>query len=116
MGTYVICAVLAVIVIFAVKSGLSHFKGEGGCCGGGGGSIIVQKKLNGPVILKKSFIIKGMKCDNCRIRAQNALNEIEGVLAKVNLKKGRADISCDRKVDDEVIKAAVEKCGYSVSE
>ncbi|MCR5217853.1 heavy metal-associated domain-containing protein [Treponema sp.] len=114
MGTIVICAVLAVIVLLAFKSGLSHFKGEGGCCGGGGGSVVLEKKLEGPVVSKKTITIKGMKCDNCRVKAQNALNQIDGVLAKVNLKKERAELSFDREVSDEVIKAAVEKCGFTV--
>lgn len=36
MGTAIIIVVLVIIVIFAVKSGIKHGKGEGGCCGSGG--------------------------------------------------------------------------------
>ena len=35
MGTAVILVVLVIIVVFAVRSGIKHGKGEGGCCGGG---------------------------------------------------------------------------------
>src|SRR5699024_8551244 len=42
------------------------------------------------------------------------LNQIEGVRAEVNLSKNSARISYDRKIEDSVLKNAVEKTGYHV--
>lgn len=43
-----------------------------------------------------------------------AVNKIDGASAKVNLRKKLAVVSCDRKVDENALKQAVEKAGYQV--
>ena len=50
MGTAIIIVVLVIIVIFAVKSGIKHGKGEGGCCGSGGTMKEDKKVLAGDII------------------------------------------------------------------
>lgn len=37
MSDVIIILILIVILGFAVKSSIKHFKGEGACCGGGSG-------------------------------------------------------------------------------
>ena len=44
----------------------------------------------------------------------DALDNIEGVAAKVNLNKNCAEVSFDRAVDEIDLKRAVEKAGYEV--
>ena len=46
----IILLIVLVIMIFAVKGTIKHFKGEGPCCGGGSGSLTVKedKKLTNP--------------------------------------------------------------------
>ena len=39
MGDAIIMVVILIVLIFAVKGSLKHFKGEGACCGGGSGSV-----------------------------------------------------------------------------
>ena len=74
-----------------------------------------KKKLEGRVIGKKTMTISGMHCAHCASDVTMILNRIDGVSADVNLSKGRAVISLDREVGDDVLKSAVEKIGYQVT-
>ena len=42
----IILLIVLVIMIFAVKGTIKHFKGEGPCCGGGSGSLTVKEDKN----------------------------------------------------------------------
>lgn len=44
------------------------------------------------------------------------MSELDGVSAKVNLKKKTAVVSMEKDVKDEVIKKAIENAGYAVLE
>ena len=118
MGDAIIMVVILIVLIFAVKGSLKHFKGEGACCGGGSGSVKPKKPkkktLDGPVIGRCMIRISGMHCQNCVNSVTNALNAIDGVSAKVNLKDNRAEVSYDREVDESVLKQAVEGAGFEV--
>ena len=54
MGTAVILVVLVIIVVFAVRSGIKHGKGEGGCCGGSSSVKEEKKVLTGDIIATKN--------------------------------------------------------------
>lgn len=113
-ATIVIIAVLAVIVVFAIRGSRKHFEGEGGCCGGGGGTIEEVKTLDGRKQGEKIVRIDGMHCENCKNRVERAINRIDGAAARVNLKKKVAVVSYDRKVSDDDIRKAVEDEDYTV--
>ena len=101
-------------IIRAKKSGAKCI----GCPAGGscsGSHSPAKKKLDGPVILKRTLAIDGMHCEHCAVGVTQSLNRIDGVSADVNLSKGRAVISLDREVGDDVLKSAVEKIGYQVT-
>lgn len=87
MGNVLIIAILIVIVICAISPTIKHFKGEGGCCGGGSTVKEKKKKLSAPQIGTKKIKIEGMHCKNCVNRVTNAVNQIDGAVCKVNLKK-----------------------------
>ena len=55
-----------------------------------------------------------MTCTHYVNRVMAAVNKIDGASAKVNLRKKLAVVSCDRKVDENALKQAVEKAGYQV--
>ncbi len=115
MGDAMIMIVILIILIFAVKGSWKHFKGEGACCGGGSGSVKPKKKtLDGPVIGRRTIRISGMHCQNCVNSVTSALNAIDGVSAKVNLKDNSAEVSYDRPVDVADLKQAVERAGFKV--
>ncbi len=118
MADTIIILVVVMILIFALKGSIRHFRGEGACCGGGSGSVKTKKAkkktLDGPVTGQRTIRISGMHCRNCANSVTNALNAIDGVSAKVSLKDNTAEVSFDRTVDDADLKQAVEKAGFEV--
>lgn len=114
MSTVIIVVILLLIAGFSVKSALGHFKGEGGCCGGGGDLKPLKKKLNNKEIMKKTIHIEGMHCDHCKNTVERNINNIDGAVAKVNLKKNLAVVSMDREISDEILTKAVEDGGFTV--
>jgi copper ion binding protein len=64
--------------------------------------------------MKKIIEIKGMSCGHCQARVEKALNEIDGVEAKVELKKNRAVVTLTKEVDDNTLSNAVTEAGYEV--
>ena len=59
--------------------------------------------------MKKIVQIEGMSCGHCAARAEKALNSIEGIEAKVNLKKNQAVVNLTKDVDDSVLKNALKE-------
>lgn len=116
MVNTIIILIAVVLLVFALKGSIRHFKGESSCCGGGSVPSYrpKQKKLDGPVRGRKTVKISGMRCRNCADSVTAALNEIEGVSAKVNLYKKNAEVFFDRAIDDDDLKKAVEHAGYKV--
>lgn len=115
MANIIVLLIVAVIICFAVRESIRHFKGQGACCGGGGGELPPEeKKLDGPVTGKKTLHISGMSCEHCVNAVTAAVNKIDGASAKVSLRGKKAVVSLDREVDTEVLKKAVEKAGYQV--
>lgn len=113
MENLIIIGVLAVIVAAAALSAAKHFKGEGGCCGGG--TYRENKKLS-HVAGKKMVRIDGMMCENCEARVERYINEIPGAACRASHKKNHAIVSYEKEIDDDAIRAAVEKAGYQVLE
>ena len=101
----IIVLIVIVLLIFALKGTLKHFKGESPCC---------EKVLEHPAIGKKTVMVSGMHCDHCVKSVTEAIDKIEGASAKVNLKKEEAVVSYDREIDDDDLKKAVEEAGFKV--
>lgn len=59
-----------------------------------------KKKNLKNIIGQKRVQIEGMTCEHCKNRVENALNRLEGVSAKVNLKKKTAVVSMEKEVED----------------
>ncbi len=114
MSNIVIIVFLILIAALAISGSIKHFKGEGGCCGGSSVVKESDKKLNNPVIGKRTFFVEGMHCENCSNRVKRAINSIDGASCKVHLKKGRVDIEYDREIDDGVFIKAIENLDYHV--
>ena len=118
MSDVIIILILIVILGFAVKSSIKHFKGEGACCGGGSGQVKTKrpkkKKLDGPVIGTRTIKISGMHCQNCVNSVTRSLNSLDGVSAKVSLRDNSAEVSFDRSVEEDRLRRAVEDAGFEV--
>ena len=113
MENYIIIGMIAVIVVIAVISSIKHFKGEGGCCGGGSYKP-KRKKLSGIKYTKK-FKVGGMSCEHCKAGVEEAVNDIKGARGRVNLKREELTVSYAEEVDDEIIKAKLDRIGYTVT-
>lgn len=112
MDDIIIIIILVSLLAVGVYSSIKHFKGQSGCCGGEN-NYIYKKKLK-KVIAQKTFIVEGMTCENCVARVNNAINDIKGVAARVNLKKKEVVVSMEQETADDVIIAAIERAGYMV--
>lgn len=55
-----------------------------------------------------------MTCENCKARVERYVNDMDGVVAKVNLKKKEVVVSTEKEISDEEIIAAITKAGYEV--
>ena len=117
MANIIIILIVIVLLGFALKGTFKHMKGESPCCGGGGGSLPPEeKKLENPVIGKKTVKISGMHCEHCVNAVTEAINKIDGASAKVSLHGKKAVVSYDRELDEAVLKKTIEDAGYTVEE
>lgn len=65
--------------------------------------------------MKKEIIISGMTCGHCVKRVENALLDVDGVNSvAVSLENKKATIEADGKVEDQLIKDAIDDIGYVV--
>lgn len=113
MADVIIILLILMIGIFAVKNFLKHVNGQGGCCGGGDVKP-KKKRLTGETVQRWTLEIQGMHCDHCSAAVQNALNDLEGVSAKADFKKHKAEVRCTRIVEAKELQRAVENTGYQV--
>ena len=111
----IILLIVLIAMIFAARKAARQFKGDSLCCGGGGGNSSKPKRkfLDGPVIGTKTIRIEGMHCQHCVDSVTSALNEIEGVVAEVDLKKEIATVSYDRSISEGDLREAVKKAGFT---
>ena len=115
MTNMIVVIILMIVIIMAAKGAAKHFMGQGSCCGGGSSTVKEpDKKLYDPVIMTKVFKIDGMHCENCSNRVKRAINRIDGVSAKINLRKKEAVVEYAREVDDATITRAIETLDYKV--
>lgn len=115
MGNVIILAILLAMVVLAVNSGRKHFKGSGGCCGGGGEER-PHKKLEELAIGQRVLSVEGMHCESCQARIEKAIDRLDGVVCKTNLRKKTATVTFSQPVSDDTLKEIVEKLGYRVTE
>lgn len=64
--------------------------------------------------MKKIIEINGMSCEHCQAKTEKALNAIDGVAAKVDLKKKRAIVDLSKEIDDQVFKDAISAIDFEV--
>lgn len=113
MTDFIILIMILVLITLGVRSGVKHFKGEGGCCGGGSSVKSKKKKLKA-VIATRVVDVNGMTCEHCKNRVQRCIDDMDGAAVKVNLKKKEVVVSLAKAISDEEICKAIEKAGYEV--
>lgn len=66
--------------------------------------------------MEKVLFIEGMVCGNCVKHVHKALTELTGVQeAVVDLECKTANVRLDSSVSDDMLKAAVESAGYTMT-
>lgn len=115
-ATLIICLVLLVICIFAVKSYARRL--SSGCCGAGGDKKEKRVKVDDTeeehYPIRMTLAIDGMTCGNCVRRVENALNRLDGVWASAELSKGIARVRMKKEIDEDILRQTVRSAGYSV--
>ena len=67
--------------------------------------------------MTKTLKIKGMMCEHCEMHTKKALEALDGVAsAEVSHKTGTAVVTLSKDVSDDVLKQAVTKQGYEVTD
>lgn len=115
VSTAVIVALLIVIGFIAVRKYIKNLRH--GCCGGSGEEKVkVADKNAAHYPYSVTLKIEGMRCANCTDRVENALNRLDGIWAKVSLKRAEAVLRSKSVLDDETLRTAVARAGYRVTE
>lgn len=90
---------------------------RGGCCGSGGSG---PKRLRVPDKDLRHYpyaavlTIDGMTCGRCAVRVENALNELDGVWAKVDLGEKTALVRMVQPLPEEALRQAIRGAGYTI--
>lgn len=121
--TLIIIVVIAILMVFAVRHAYRVFSLKDDCCGGGPKAPKAKKvavvtvedtdEANYPYSL--DVRVKGMTCEKCVERVQNALNAQPGTWATVDLASGAAHILAKSPIDRDAVERVVEDAGYYVS-
>ena len=126
--------VLGILIAAAFGYGLkkiyrAFFKSEAACCSEGNcsgceGSCSTKKALDDgyrarvekieKFPLHRTIDVDGMTCEKCIFRVVRALEKIDGVtLAAASLEKQSAQIGLSKDVDDEILREAINRAGYT---
>lgn len=109
-----------VVLFLLLANALYHHYAGGGHCHCGGECHCHEHHHehtciteNNSTAMTKTFIIKGMNCNHCRMNAEKAILSCAGVTsATVDLKSGAATV--EGEFTDADIRAAIEAVGFSV--
>ncbi|NLP25762.1 MAG: heavy-metal-associated domain-containing protein [Clostridiales bacterium] len=64
--------------------------------------------------MKKIIKINGMSCGHCQAKVEKALAGLNGVSAKVDLKKKQAIVELNSDISEQVLKDTITEAGYEV--
>ncbi len=115
ISTAILVLVLLVLCLFAVRKYIGNLRH--GCCGGGPDEdrVKVADKNTAHYPYTVTLKVEGMHCSNCTDRVENALNRLDGVWAKVSLKRGEAIVLTKGRIEDDTLRQTVARAGYKVT-
>lgn len=114
-STFLVAAIVAVLLVLCLRSSVKHFTGQSSCCGGGGEPRVKPKKL-AHTVGRFTLRVDGMRCDSCKRRVMAAVNALDGYAAKVDLEHKTVTVSYESEGDREKVAKAIEAAGYEVVE
>ena len=112
MADAVIIAVVALLLVFAAKKSLKHFKGDCCCSSSHSGK---GKKTIGEVNERIEFSVSGMKCQGCADKIECAIGKLKGVFAEADYKSGKCIVSSEERIDEKEIERIISSLGYKVT-
>lgn len=120
MASVVITVLAAALIVFAVYQTVQKARGKSkmaSCCGSG--EPVRKKRVAdrdaSHYPYRYKLAIENMKCSNCAANVENALNDVEGNWAKVNLGKKEADVLSKLPRTEEDFAMALANTSYKVS-
>ena len=119
MTSVIVLIILACLIGWAVYRVVQRSKKGGGCCGEheeGAKRVTVQDRNKSHYPYRQVLTIGGMTCENCAIRVENALNDLPGTWAKVDISEKKATVLTKEEPDRKQLKEAVAKAGYVLME
>ena len=113
----IIGLIIAIGVVFGVRSVLRSVSGKS-CCSGGDSIVKIEPsdtdRSHYPY--RAEATVEGMTCKNCAQRVTNALNSLDGVWATVHLKKNSVSILLKQNDGEAALTEAVSKAGYTMKD
>lgn len=115
----VIIIVGILLIAYAVYGTVRKARGKSkaSCCGTG--ETVLAKPVDDTdeshYPFRYNVAVDGMKCSNCAANVQNAFNGIDGVWARVNLGKHRAEVLAKKEMTEEPFTEALKGTGYKVT-
>lgn len=112
MSTVIICLILAVIVVIAIRS--MRKRATSGCCDTGDSEkrIKVKDKDKSHYPYKVELKVSGIHCQNCCIKIENTFNKNEGFFAKVNTDNNILTILSKEEQNEQDCINKVNSLGY----
>ncbi len=115
METYIIIAVIVIILGISIFTTIKRMRNKSCCSGGGSKTLKEHKKLSDPVIMKKIIKIEGMHCDNCKTTVERRIEKLDGALCTVNLSKKTAVVKLSREISDEELIKIITDLDFTVT-
>ena len=119
MTATVIIIIGILLIAYAVYGTVQKVRGKArsSCCGSA--ETVLPKRVEDTdeshYPFKYLVSVDGMKCSNCAVNVENAINASGDTWAHVNLGRGRADVlSKNEKTEDDFVRA-LKGTGYKVS-
>lgn len=112
MADIIVIVVIAIIMAFALKGTIKHFKGEGSCCGGSHSELKIDPKPLDHVVDTMKVKVDDIHCDNCATRIANSLNKLDGINACVSVKTKEVMVESNHTIDKTMILNRIERLGY----
>ncbi len=118
VATVIICVVIAVCMVFALRRAIRTFSGDGSCCGGKSKKkvrrINVSDKDEANYPYTTDIPVGGMTCAKCVSAVENTLNAFDGVWARVDLEAKNAHVLSKQPLDKDAVSDAIREAGYYV--
>ena len=112
MVDIIVIVVIAIIMAFAIKGTIKHFKGEGACCGGSHSEIKLEAKPLDKVVDTMVLKVDDIHCEHCATKISNALNKLDGINASVSVKTKEVMVKSDHTIDQTMILDRIQRLGY----